>query len=325
MYDAYFAESFTRADIERNSYNSIDLYDLIGNEISSGLKSDSIWANMFFDHAKFYYENASFNKRIGRVLEVTQSLETSYDLIFLSKKLSEAKTLLRDYISNTQMNDYSSGDTLIDVKYTQTTDFSQYLLFAILVLSVVLIGLIILLGISSRTQEHKFTYDSRKEKLKTVLNNLDVAFSQKKISDAEYFFMKKRYEDEIRHRPNIKEQRKRLNLSLEDLRAKQRALEKGLFDLKRHFQSGLIIPEDYERNMRQVRNEIGEIKAEIKQTQQELREERRLDSPISLLSKKIFGEKVKGTEELVDEEKEEEKEEKVKRKKVLKKFAYKKK
>ena len=329
-YDAVFAEAFILAEQSRLKTDSDDLFNSVESDINKGANSDSIWANMFFDHAKFYYENAIFNKKNDVPSQVVQSTETAYDLIYLSKELNAARSDIAEYLAFTKMSDYIETQPVVDIKYTKRDDPLQYAIALILILVILIISLVLLLGLASRARhmqsEPRLGYDSRREKLGTVLRNLDRALTQNRISDAEYFFMKKRYEDELQKKPNIREDRKKLNLSLEDLRAKERALERGLIDLKRHYKEGLVIPEDYERNYRQVSNEVEDIKLEIRQLQISLREERRAASPIAIISKKISRVKetpIKGTEELVEEEAKQEVVEKTKRKKVLKKFAYK--
>jgi uncharacterized protein len=331
FYDAVFAEAFILSEKDRANISADDLYIEVEKDINKGSNSDSIWANMFFDHAKFYYENALFNKKNNVPSQVEQSIQTGYDLISLSKRLNSAKAQIAEYLAFTPMQDYKETQPVVDIKYTKREDPLQYAIALILILVILLISVVLLLGLASRARnvqsEPRLGYDSRREKLGTVLGNLDRALTQKKISDAEYFFMKKKYEDELQKKPSVKEDRKKLNLSLEDLRAKQRALERGAVDLKRHYKAGLIIPEDYEKNFRQVTNEIEDIKAEIRQLQGELRLQRREASPIAIISKKLSSSAkepaIKGTEELVEEEKKQEAQEKSKRRKVLKKFAFK--
>ncbi|MFA6065153.1 MAG: S16 family serine protease [archaeon] len=326
LYDCYFAEAFVLSESSRKLVTPDDLYLRVEKDINQGTSTNSVWSSMFFDHAKFYYENAVFNKKIGRNEEVVQSIQTSYDMIFLSKKIDDAKNLVEEYLAFTKLSDYVSTEPVIDVKYTRHEDPMQYVLVAALVLAMLLVSVILLLGLVSRANRPSLGYDTRRNKVSTVLDNLDKALSQNKISDAEYFFMKKKYEQEISHTPNVQQDKRRLNLSIDDLRSKERALQKGLLDLTRHYKAGLIIPEDYEKNSLQVKNEIEELKLEIRRTQEELRLEKRAHSPLNLIAKKFSKKKddsIKGTSELVEKEEKEEAAERAKRKKVLKKFAYK--
>ncbi len=326
LYDAYFSESFVMAETNRQFISEDKLFNLIQADVNAGSKSDSVWANLFFDYAKFYYENALFNKKLQRAEEYTQSLETSYDLLFLSKNLSNVKEIVSEYVSFTTFDTYKEEEPVVEVKYTRVVDSSQVLLIGILLLAILLLVIILIIGIASRATRQSLTYSSRKDKLKLVLGNLDKALSSKKVSDAEYFFMKKRYEDELSKNSDLNEARNRsgVKLSIEDLRAKERALESALVDLKRHFKEGLIIPEDYEHNNRQLVSELDDIKLDIKQIQTDLHEQRREKSTFSKIISKFKKNKdeLKGTEELVEEEAKDEQKEKVKRKKILRRFAY---
>ena len=104
---------------------------------------------------------------------------------------------------------------------------------------------------------------SRAEKLHLVLNRLDKALSQKKVSEAEYFFMKKKYEDDLHFVMDKRAKRSKITLNLDESNAKLNALQRGLHDLKRHYKSGLIIPEDYDRNVKQFTKEVSELKRNI--------------------------------------------------------------
>jgi len=329
LYDAYFAESFILAENNREFISEDKLFNLIQTDVNLGSNSDSVWANLFFDHAKFYYENALFNKKLERSAEYTQSLQTSYDLLFLSKNLSSAKQIIAEYISFTDFDAYKDSSPVVEVKYTRVVDSSQVLLIGILLLAILLLVIILIIGIASRATKQGLTYSSRKDKLKLVLGNLDKALSGKKVSDAEYFFMKRRYEDELSKSTDLNEIRNKgkVKLSFDDLRAKERALSAALIDIKRHFKEGLIIPEDYERNSRQLVNELEDIKLDIKQAQTQLREQRREKSTFSSFLSKFQKKEpaLKGTEELVEKEATEEQKEKAKRKKILRRFAYSKK
>jgi hypothetical protein len=327
LYDAYFAESFVLAEINRDIISEEKLFNLIQTDVNKGSTTDSVWANLFFDHAKFYYENSLFNKKLGKTAEYTQSLQTSYDLLFLSKNLSTAKEIIFEYITFTDFDAYKESEPVVEVTYTRVVDSSQVLIIGVLLLAILFLVIVLIIGIASRaTKNNGLTYSSRKDKLKLVLGNLDKALSNKKVNDAEYFFMKKRYEDELSKSTDLNEDRNKgkMKLSLEDLRAKERALEAALVDIKRHFKEGLVIPEDYEHNSRQLVNELAEIKLDIKQSQNILREQRREKSTFSNFMSKFQKKEgsIRGTSELVEKEEKEEQKEKIKRKKMLRRFAY---
>jgi predicted S18 family serine protease len=325
LYDSSFAKAFILSETNRMFLDENKLFELVEKDITLGANSDSVWANLFFDHAKFYFENALFNRKLGRTEEVIQSLKTSYDLIYLGKKLNESKNTVEEYLAFNEFSDYIDTEPVVDIKYTKREDPLQYIIILFLLLVILLITLIMLLGLYSKARQNKFSHEIRKDKLRFVLNNLDRALSRRRISDAEYFFMKKKYEEELNKKPSSLVRRKKLNLNIDDLRAKQRALQRGLFDLKRHYKEGLIIPEDYEHSLKQVHEEILDIKSEIRILQEENREKRKGFSPLSILMRKISRKKepaLKGTEEKVDEEKKVEASERTKRRKVLKRFAY---
>jgi len=333
IYDTYFAEAFVSSEKSRLLIPTDTLFQIVEKDVNEGLGSDSIWANMFFDHAKFYYENAVFTKKLGRGEEVAQSIETSYDMIFLSNKIVQAKSLISNYLAETSMTTYSEKEAEVGITYTinqngPLTDSQKYTFVLIMVLVILVLVFLLLIGIVSKSRANNLTHSNRKEKISSVLGNLDRALGQKKISDAEYFFMKKHYEQELSS-GKAWPKKKRMGISMEDLRAKQRALERALVDLRRHFKTGLILPEDYRKSHADVQKELNDIREELYASRKENRmrpAKAKKPSALSSLAKKLFRRKepaIKGTEELAVEEKKHEARDRNKRRKLINNFTYK--
>lgn len=325
LYDSYFAQAFILGELNRKFLDQNTLFSETGKSINSELLSDSIWANLFFDHAKFYYENAIFNEKIGRTQDVAQNTMTSYDLIFLSNKIAEAKTIVGEYILSTSMNEYKIVEPVVEIKYTTKEDPLQKVIVFIMLFGIVFIGLMLILGLVIKSRKGRLGYDERKSKLHVALENLEKALVSNIISDAEYFFMKKKYDEELtKNFSGARTEHKRLRFTVDELKAKQRALERGLIDLRRHFNAGVIIPEDFEKNREQVREEINEIKNEIQLLTVAQVGKKKKGLGIGNLLRKIAGKKdaIKGTEELASVEERSIAKERAKRREVLKKFAY---
>ncbi|MFA5360941.1 MAG: S16 family serine protease [archaeon] len=326
LFDLAFAESFIMSEANRKNFSYDKMFNLIESDINKGSNFDSVWANMFFDHSKFYYENAVFKKNLDQMMEYNASIETSYDLLYLSKNLASAREIVLEYIAFNEFEEYVVEETFVEVKYNRVIDPSQLILVAVLLIVILLLIMVLIIGLITNSTKRDLSYSSRRDKLKMVLVNLDKALSGKKISDAEYFFMKRRYEEELEKGIDSKKTKNSvIKLSLEDLKAKERALQSALVDIKRHYKEGLIIPEDYERSQKQLSSELSVIKLDLKQAQIELREKRREKSVFSKFFSKLRKEeeRIKGTEELVEEEQKNEEKEKIKRKKILRRYAYK--
>ncbi|VVB75982.1 Archaeal Lon protease [uncultured archaeon] len=333
IYDSYFADAFVSSENSRLLVAPAALLQTVGTDINEGLGSDSIWANMFFDHAKFYYENAVFTKKLARTEEVNQSIETSYDMIFLSNKIVQAKAIISTYLGETKLPIYSDKEATVGVTYTTTTmgpltESQKYTFVLIMILVILVLVFILLMGLVTKSHANQLTHSNRKEKISSVLGNLDRALGQKKISDAEYFFMKKHYEQELSS-GKAWPKKKRMGLTMEDLRAKQRALERGLVDLRRHFKAGLILPEDYRKSHTDVQKELEDIRAELYASRKENRikpAKAKKPSAFSSITARLFKKReapLKGTAELAEIEKRSEARERNKRRKLINNFTYK--
>jgi predicted S18 family serine protease len=273
LYDAAFAEALSKAFMARNKVDTNDLYALIEEEFSKNESNSSLWGNMFSDHSKFFLENAIYNAHIGRTALEESNLNTSFDLIIIVGKLGETKLIVDDYITKNLGNfgDYVAGGAAVDITYIRKDVLSPFILPLAGIL-IVLIIILISLGVANSPGRADA---SRAEKLDSLLNRLDKALSKGKVKEAEYFFLKKKYEDEFNYIKNVRSTRSKITLNLDESRAKLSAFEQGVKDLKKHYHAGLIVPEDYERHLSETNNEMKELKENIQKYEEQLRASRR--------------------------------------------------
>ncbi len=324
LYDAYFAESFILSEKQIEGKSAEELVLMINKIHSDNVDASSIFGNLFYDHSIFFLENSKYDASLNKANSRQVNLETSFDLAYLSTQIELATDEVESYLSSATLLDYSQNEPIIDITYNQgeTNIITIYFYVLVFLFSLLLVVLVIV-GFKSGRGRRGLNSFSRAEKVSTVLNRLDKALNRKNISEAEYFFMKKKYEDEYKRVSSGKE-REKISLNLDESRAKLRALEKGLLDLDRHYKAGLIIPEDHQKQSLEVRDEIKEIKLSIKEYQKELRFSRRewpkrkSQGFVGGLFSVFRDEPVKGTEELAREEEKQEKNERAKRRKLVK-------
>lgn len=322
IYDAYFSRAFIFSDLTKEGKSVDELKEITQKSFDSKDNISSIWGILFIDHSFFFTKNAEYQRSAGKENSYELNIRTSYDLAELAKDIEEAKFEVDKYLALTSFEDYietETGNASVGITYNETDVFvfSPVILALIIVLLLILV-VVIIVGFNSA--RNPFISDaSRAKKLDLLLHRLDKALSKKKISNAEYFFLKKKYEDEFNVVSTARQERSKIALNLDESRAKLRALVQGKKDLKKHYNAGLIIPEDYERHILEVNSEIEDVKKKILEYDEELRNSRRgKNRRVIGVEKKSS--KLKGTEEQVEEEKLEEKEDKNKRKKLIEKF-----
>ncbi|MDD4251352.1 MAG: hypothetical protein PHX27_04140, partial [Candidatus ainarchaeum sp.] len=277
LYDAFFAESFFSSEVKRADIN--DLEKEI-NAISENVNFNSLWANLFFDHSGFYAKNAVFERELNRTNASDSLMITSFDLLILSKKIEDARFEVINYLNNTKFDGYVSEDIVdsglgskIEITYVQKPNVGIYISLLLLCVLILLLVFVVIGVKSSRNRGLRSI--SRAEKIDFLLNRLDKALSQKKISDAEYFFLKKNYDSEYSALKDFREERSIITLNLDESKSKLNALQKGLKDLKKHYSAGLIIPEDYAKNLADVNLQIIDIKNQIRIFEEKLYASRR--------------------------------------------------
>jgi uncharacterized protein len=325
LMDSGFAQAFINSEKEKNKLSPLEIEQkVIQKERELEGKLESVWANIFFDHAKFFIENSKFENELGRGAVKQTMQSTAHDLIFLSNKINQITKKINDELLNLNLETYvkakNNSNEIIKDQLNQNQKIANTEIYLELLLLLILLLLLVVMmhhiKVRKIDSHHKF---KRADKIHYLLNRLDKALNTKKITQAEYFLLKKKYEDELKQAKH-KTERQKVKLTLEETKAKLLALKKGLKDLNKHYKAGLVIPEDYEKHLKEVNEEIKETQEEIEKLKQKKHHNRRL------LNKKThkIEKKIKGTEDLAIIEQEEEKKEIKERKKLLQKFRNKK-
>ncbi|MBT4192330.1 MAG: hypothetical protein HOE11_03400 [Candidatus Diapherotrites archaeon] len=292
LYDIAIAESLSKAFVtkEKSDFSDLNgLYVLVDEQQTVSRTISSFWGNLFRDHSQFFLENARYQKEISRTSSEEANLNNAYDWVIVAQGLDETKENIGVYLGENTFDDYVGINASIDIKYTRTDVFTPVLIPALIVLVLLLIMIVVF---SVRRSPGKVDA-ARAEKLDSMLNRLDKALAKGKVSEPEYFFLKKKYDDEFSYVNNMRSKRSKIALNLDESRAKLSALEQGAKDLKKHYHSGLIIPEDYERHLSEVNSEIAEIKEDIDSFEDELRESRRGKNRRTISADKVFLQKEK--------------------------------
>jgi uncharacterized protein len=329
LFDAFFAQSFLNSEIKRSNLSAGEIETEVL-EKERELEFNSIWANIYFDHAKFFIETANSEQVLGREQLKEEAYNRAYDLITLSEKIEEASKIIENDIASSDLENYiiqnNNGNEVnevesnVEIEYVPSPLLKIFSALSLFLLCLLL--LLVFLGLKSSRKREVQDF-VRAEKVDKMLNKLDKAMAKGSISHAEYFFLKKKYDEEFRLVSTSRQERSKIALNLDESKAKLSALQKGLKDLKKHYKSGLILPEDYERHLSESNEEIREIKEKIKNYEFDLEKSRGLTRRNIMNIKKQKSKKsvsefdVDGTGEKEKKQKEKEKEEKEKRKKFL--------
>jgi hypothetical protein len=268
LYDAYFAEAFVDGEQNREDYSDTQIQSIIETSLTERNTSFySVWASLFSDHAYFFLENAKYEQGLGRTDSARSSLDTSYDLIILAGNIDIVKEQVDIYLASNNFPEYVEKpdlETTIDISYTKQFDVLQVMVIVFIVAVVVFLGFLIFFSIKTSQTNMHGPINTRIAKIERVRINLDSALTKKKINDNEYFFLKKRYDDELGVLKKERVELSHVAINLDESKAKLRALQTGLKSLKKHYKAGIIIEEDYQKHCLEINDEIELLKTNIK-------------------------------------------------------------
>lgn len=276
LYDAYFADSFISSELKQKEFTEADLFTTLDAEIKSvKSESKSEWADLFLDHARFYLESANFYESQGGKAKAASDISASFSTLFLAKNVNTAREIVDGYIASAKFQD-KSGSPLVQITYTEKPDFYRQIIFSSGIALVIVLVLIIILGMGASSRKTRGSVNSRIMRLQYVLSNLDKSLGRKKVSEVEYFFLKKRYDVELNELMSRKRQCSEIILTLDESKAKLKALQRGLKDLKKHYNGGLILPDDYVKHSLEVSQEIASLQSQVEKSQFELKNKRQV-------------------------------------------------
>lgn len=275
LYDTYFADSFISSELKQKEFTEADLFTALEAEIKLvEAESESEWTDLFLDHAKFYLESAKFYEGQGGRARASSDLSASFSTLFLAKNVNTARGIVDGYIASAKLASKAGGGTVVQINYTEKPDIYRQIIISSRIALIIVLVLIIILGIGLSSGKTRGSVNSRIARLQYVLSNLDKSLARKKVSEVEYFFLKKKYDTQLDELLSRRKQCSEIILTLDESKAKLKALQKGLKDLKKHYNGGLILMDDYVKHSLEVSQEIAGLQSRVEKYQSDLKSKR---------------------------------------------------
>ncbi|MDD3160092.1 MAG: hypothetical protein PHQ98_03930 [Candidatus ainarchaeum sp.] len=123
LFDTYFSKSFFESDVRSNSLiDKNNLNSLAKDNIDKTKSIESIWANLYRDHAIFYYQDANYELSLGQKELSNNYLSTVLDLTTVSLNLDYANKLIsKDILTNfATLKTITINDSLFDINAFDT-------------------------------------------------------------------------------------------------------------------------------------------------------------------------------------------------------------
>jgi len=254
-FDAVSAKALIEAE---SSYLDKD-YVSLEQELRNGIQktdseivsfdSDSVWASLYLDHARYYYDSALFYNGHGRLSLALDNLRSGMSLLSLAINVNSVSSSFKETISKIPEEElFVSSPVSEPFRGEGDQETSEEIKFLIGIIAVLLVVLAITILKVFSIPNHPSRIQQIRS-VKKLQNDLEEAFAKKRISEEKYHELYNKY-FHILSRLEKEASKKSIKvLELDALNAELSSSQQLLRDLKRRYNEGTITKEDYEKRL----------------------------------------------------------------------------
>jgi hypothetical protein len=217
-----------------------------------------LWAQVYLDHARYYYFSGKFYVEEEFGSAAVNSFKTGLAIALLA----EHSFLVSDSVSNffeknpmlvmkTTDDDFISTETV-------SPDENENRELSLIILGLLFVSILIAFFEvhSLRSKKDVSSISQEIDSLKNLLNELDIAFVHKKIGADEYEKKKNDYSRKLYFLLDVKQKRSRALLELDTIEAELHSFSLRFRSLKKHYRDGFLTHEEYEFERNYLRRAV---------------------------------------------------------------------
>ncbi|MDD4984013.1 MAG: hypothetical protein PHH82_04230 [Candidatus ainarchaeum sp.] len=235
-----------------------------------------VWSELYLNHSKYFLNEAKFYKGQNNIIYALNSLASSLELLYLADNLYSASSnfydnreTLEKVVAPEDTKDANKGTVTAKTNMDFGFLYIVAVIIALFILSIIVIYFIA--KIKAKT-ENKVFRDANKEitAAKNYLLDLDKKYLAGKVEDSEYILLRKDYNKKL---ICLEKQRKTIVDNLEDLsylESQLKYLQNKLSRTISFYTKNLISEEEYNRLVKDYKEEITSIKYNIEADKKKL-------------------------------------------------------
>jgi len=274
LFDAASAFALARAEKELKGKGLQETLDTLGETLSlidakfvASDNSDSkfVWAKLYFDHARYYFDSAQFFDGEGDKSKALENAKAGLRLAFFAEEMLNAKIDAWDEL--TALSGKSKYTP--PIKSFESMSIEEILdnknSLAVLLIIAVGIGVAIVLVWSSVTNSYKYHNEEkfiskRMERLEMLKHQAHRARIKNKLGEKEFAEMTKGYEKELKQLELERIERSKHLIEINGLHGEIEKTKYMLAELKDQYEQGKIVEQDYRAMLETLTGRLGDIK-----------------------------------------------------------------
>ncbi len=261
---------------EETDFNKLysSLTEKTGN-ISADMEKASgafVWTNLYLDHSNYYISGADYYLGQKSEAKALESLKSAISIVFMAEEIEK---ISKEYYAH---YNFIPESKIIKENNDLTASVKQNGLLTIILAIGFVVGwaLVVVLAIKvfrKVAEQKKYSLKQQINQVIGLQDRLEKEIFNGKISKEKYFSLHEKYAERLNLLQAALKEKSEQVVEIDSLRARLVGLEHALRSLKSHYDSGLVLNEDYKKEVEILQKEMNSIKSEIDNQKKEIIEE----------------------------------------------------
>ena len=208
-----------------------------------------IWVQLYINHAKYFMQASEFYKSHNHGAKAFENAKNGVSLAYLAYELVSPSYEMYSYYESFGSADYiKEGPPTIRIE-EQKLPLQLLLTFMILLLAILVVVLLLVKFIYVDKTTPK-ALEAQIKSIRKIQSDLRKSLKKRKIDVKTYHNLNRKYEEQVEHLLKERVKRSHAVVELDNLTARLHSYREALRELNRHYKDGLIVKEDYDKNLK---------------------------------------------------------------------------
>lgn len=278
-YDAASAIALINASIEIKKDNDLNiLYTTVkattakvSGEISKSW-NPYIWANLYLDHTGYFVSGADYYIKQKQEAKALEAIKSAVSIAFLAENMLVVSKDYYSHYNSIPLEKISKENNELDGAIGKPSENPwQSAIMVIIFAAGLAVGVLIAVRLVHKvSKQRNYPLQQQVTQLIDLQKGLEKALAEGGIPKEQYFSLQEKYSERLNLlQSEIKDKSEQV-VEIDSLRARMIGLEHVMRSLKSHFEAGLVLNDDYKKQVSLIQKEIDSLKLEIESQKKEL-------------------------------------------------------
>lgn len=282
LFDSASALALARAESAIKTQDFKEILGMLGSKLSliqaefSSSSTGFVWAKLYFDHSKYYFEAARYFAGRGEMSTALENAKSGLRLAFFAEQMLEVKKE-----AWAEMQNMPVVQPFKEPAPQGSPLQSNWLPVLIIVATAAGAAAVLVWNAISRPGSEEAFISRRMQRLEQMKHQVDRARLKNKISESEHMRLSATYEKQLRELETEKAIRSKHLLEMDKLHGEIEKIQFMLSQLKEQYKAGEIVANDYHEMLDLLEKRLSEVKGKASEEESTVSRENKKISKIN--------------------------------------------